>query len=89
MPDFMQGLAKTMTNSMPVIESALNKVTDSMATNFTGNMDVVAATNAAAVNVNNSVMVQVGNKQFEGYIVDTINDNTNTSRNSLSKLKGR
>ncbi|MGL6197822.1 MAG: phage tail tape measure protein [Lachnospiraceae bacterium] len=89
MPDFMQGLAKGIKNSSPVVENALSKLTDSMATTFTGNMDVVAAASGIIPTVNNSIAVQVGSKQFDAYIVETMNSNTNTSRSSLSKLKGR
>lgn len=88
MPDFMDGLAKGIDKNVYKVKDAMQSVADQMSTGITTNLNGLQPA-TAGVNLNNSVTVQVGNHEFDAYIVKTAEKGISNNRIAASRFRGR
>lgn len=87
MPDFMAGMAKGIDKNMYRVTDAVQRVANAMQMNMP-NMNAALAVNGSGVNVNNAVTVQIGNKQFDAYIVNTAQKGISHNQRAGMRAKG-
>ena len=87
MPDFMAGMAKGIDKNMYRVTDAVQRVANAMQMNMP-NMNAALAVSGSGVNVNNAVTVQIGNKQFEAYIVNTAQKGISHNQRAGMRAKG-
>lgn len=85
MPDFMEGLAKGIDKNAYKVNNAVKSLASGIATNT--RVYAEPTTNNISVSAP-AVTVQVGNKQFDGYIVKTAMKGINNHQSSILKAKG-
>lgn len=88
MPDFMEGLANGIDKNVYKVKDAMKSVADQMSTGITTNLNGLQPA-TAGVNLNNSVTVQVGNHEFDAYIVKTAEKGISNNRITASRFRGR
>lgn len=88
MPDFMDGLAKGIDKNVYKVKDAMQSVADQMNTGITTNLNGLQPV-GANVNLNNAVTVQVGNHEFDAYIVKTAEKGINNNRITSNRFRGR
>lgn len=88
MPDFMEGLASGIDKNVYKVKDAMKSVADQMSTGITTNLNGLQPA-TAGVNLNNSVTVQVGNHEFDAYIVKTAEKGISNNRITASRFRGR
>ena len=88
MPDFMEGLASGIDKNVYKVKDAMKSVADQMSTGITTNLNGLQPA-TAGVNLNNSVTVQVGNHEFDAYIVKTAEKGISNNRITSSRFRGR
>lgn len=88
MPDFMDGLAKGIDKNVYKVKDAMQSVADQMNTGITTNLNGLQPA-GASVNLNNAVTVQVGNHEFDAYIVKTAEKGINNNRITSKRFRGR
>ncbi len=88
MPDFMEGLAKGIDKNVYKVKDAMQSVADQMNTGITTNLNGLQPT-GNSVNLNNAVTVQVGNQEFDAYIVKTAEKGINNNHTTRNRFKGR
>lgn len=88
MPDFMEGLAKGIDKNVYKVKDAMQSVADQMNTGITTNLNGLQPA-GANVNLNNAVTVQVGNHEFDAYIVKTAEKGINNNRITSNRFRGR
>ena len=88
MPDFMDGLAKGIDKNVYKVKDAMQSVADQMNTGITTNLNGLQLA-GANVNLNNAVTVQVGNHEFDAYIVKTAEKGINNNRITSNRFRGR
>lgn len=87
MPDFMEGLANGIDKNVYKVKDAMKSVADQMSTGITTNLNGLQPA-TAGVNLNNSVTVQVGNHEFDAYIVKTAEKGISNNRITASRFRG-
>lgn len=87
MPDFISGMAKGIKENIPQITTAVNEVANAMKINPDVNMYATPASQNISVNAP-AVTVMIGNKQFDGYIVQTAQAGMNEGIINYSRGKG-
>ena len=88
MPDFIDGLAKGIDKNVYKVKDAMQSVADQMNTGITTNLNGLQPA-GASVNLNNAVTVQVGNHEFDAYIVKTAEKGINNNRITSNRFRGR
>lgn len=88
MPDFMDGLAKGIDKNVYKVKDAMQSVADQMNAGITTNLNGLQPA-GANVNLNNAVTVQVGNHEFDAYIVKTAEKGINNNRITSNRFRGR
>lgn len=88
MPDFMDGLAKGIDKNVYKVKDAMQSVADQMNAGITTNLNGLQSA-GANVNLNNAVTVQVGNHEFDAYIVKTAEKGINNNRITSNRFRGR
>lgn len=88
MPDFMEGLANGIDKNVYKVKDAMKSVADQMSTGITTNLNGLQPA-TTGVNLNNSVTVQVGNHEFDAYIVKTAEKGISNNRITASRFRGR
>lgn len=88
MPDFMDGLAKGIDKNVYKVKDAMQNVAEHMNTGITTSLDGLQPTRNS-VNLNNAVTVQVGNQEFDAYIVKTAEKGINNNHTTRNRFKGR
>lgn len=88
MPDFMEGMANGIDSNMYRVQDAIGRVTKKMANGFgTGLNEMQFA--GTSVNLNNDVTVQIGNREFDAYIVKTAEKGIGNKQITNKRFKGR
>lgn len=85
MPDFMEGLAKGIDKNAYKVNNAVKSLASGIATNT--RVYAEPTTNNISVSAP-AVTVQVGNKQFDGYIVKTAMQGINNQQSNILRMKG-
>lgn len=88
MPDFMDGLAKGIDKNVYKVKDAMQSVADQMNTGITTNLNGLQPA-GASVNLNNAVTVQIGNREFDAYIVKTAEKGIGNKQITNKRFKGR
>jgi phage-related minor tail protein len=88
MPDFIDGLAKGIDKNVYKVKDAMQSVADQMNAGIITNLNGLQ-TAGASVNLNNAVTVQVGNHEFDAYIVKTAEKGINNNRITSNRFRGR
>ena len=88
MPDFMDGLAKGIDKNVYKVKDAMQSVADQMNAGITTNLNGLQPA-GVNVNLNNAVTVQVGNHEFDAYIVKTAEKGINNNRITSNRFRGR
>ena len=88
MADFMEGLARGMDRKRYKVKDAVKSVAKEMDDGFTTQ---IGGTQSSGINVNlnNAVTVQVGNQQFDAYIVKTAEKGISNNRMITKRFRGR
>lgn len=88
MPDFMDGLARGIDRNLYKVKDAVKSVAKEMDDGFTTQ---IGGTQSSGINVNlnNAVTVQVGNQQFDAYIVKTAEKGISNNRMITNRFRGR
>lgn len=87
MPDFMAGMAQGIDKNMYKVTDAVNRVANAMQMSIP-NMNAVLAPNSGGMNINNAVTVQIGNKQFDAYIVNTAQKGISNNQRAGMRARG-
>ena len=87
MPDFMEGMAQGIDSNMYRVTDAVQRVANAMQIKMP-NMDSILSLNGSGVNVNNAVTVQIGNKQFDSYIVNAAQKGISNNQRASMRAKG-
>ncbi len=69
MPDFMAGLSKGIDQNSYKVLNSVKKVAGIMSNGMSGGINLLAESGGQQVNVNNEFTVQIGDEQFDAYIV--------------------
>lgn len=85
MPDFMEGLAKGIDKNAYKVNNAVKSLANGIATNT--KVYAEPTTNNISVSAP-AVTVQVGNKQFDGYIVKTAMQGIRNQQSNILRMKG-
>lgn len=88
MPDFMEGMSKGIYDNAYKVTDAVKSLSQSMSNNLSMGNSILELAANQNVNVNNAVTVQVGNRQFDSYIVKTVNDSAGKRHLSNMRAKG-
>lgn len=88
MPDFMEGMSKGIYDNAYKVTDAVKSLSQSMGNNLSMGNSILELAANQNVNVNNAVTVQVGNRQFDSYIVKTVNDSAGKRHLSNMRAKG-
>ena len=88
MPDFMEGLSKGIYDNAYKVTDAVKSLSQSMSNNLSMGNSILELAANQNVNVNNAVTVQVGNRQFDSYIVKTVNNSAGKRHLSNMRAKG-
>lgn len=88
MPDFMEGMSKGIYDNAYKVTDAVKSLSQSMSNNLSMGNSILELAANQNVNVNNAVTVQVGNRQFDSYIVKTVNDSAEKRHLSNMRAKG-
>lgn len=87
MPDFMAGMAQGIDKNIYKVTDAVNRVANAMQMSMP-NMNAVLAPNSGGMNINNAVTVQIGNKQFDAYIVNTAQKGISNNQRAGMRARG-
>lgn len=85
MPDFMAGLAKGIKDYTPLVTSAVRNLANDMSVN----MGAIAAPTPAGTTIQNETTVYIGNKKFDGYIVETASRGIGNNQRNAGRARGR
>ena len=85
MPDFMAGLAKGIKDYTPLVTSAVRNLANDMSVN----MGAIAAPTPAGATIQNETTVYIGNKKFDGYIVETASRGIGNNQRNAGRARGR
>lgn len=88
MPDFMNGLAKGIDQSAHKVMSSVNRVAGAMSNGMSGGLQFAAETGSQTVNVNNDLLVQIGNEQFDAHIVKVSKTGIGNEQRTRMRAKG-
>ena len=88
MPDFMEGMSKGIYDNAYKVTDAVKSLSQSMSNNLSMGNSILELAANQNVNINNAVTVQVGNRQFDSYIVKTVNDSAGKRHLSNMRAKG-
>lgn len=87
MPDFMKGLANSIDRNVYRINDAMNRVSEAMYREFGENRFAEAA--SSELTVINNVGVNIGNRNFEEYIVKTASKGIGANQKKLLRARGK
>ena len=88
MPDFIDGLVAGIDKNLYKVSGAMQRVAGVMS----GNMDLGQMKQQLGIgniNLNNAVNVQIGNKNFDAYIVSVAKNGISSSQTTAARAKGR
>ncbi len=88
MPDFIDGLVAGIDKNLYKVSGAMQRVAGVMS----GNMDLGQMKQQLGIgniNLNNAVNVQIGNKNFDAYIVSVAKNGISSSQTMAARAKGR
>jgi TP901 family phage tail tape measure protein len=88
MPDFIEGMSKGIDQSAYKVLNSVKRVAGAMSSEMSGGIQAMAGAGSPAVNVNNALTVQVGNEQFDAYIVKTSEKGIGGRQYSNNRGKG-
>lgn len=90
MPDFMKGLANGIKSNMGMVDNAMNKLSEKMA-GYSSDLNIFqSAEDNRTINVSPPVVsVQVGNREFDSYIVETAKSGIGNNQIIHMRTRGR
>lgn len=89
MPDFIDGLVKGIDRNVYKVSDAMKRVTGVMQSKISGDVSALKSPDTMAVNLNNTVTVQIGNERFKAFIVGTAQQGISNHQISSARAKGK
>lgn len=89
MPDFIDGLVAGIDKNLYKVSGAMKRVTGMMSGDINGGLSQMKEFGAGNINLNNAVNVQIGNKNFDAYIVSVAKNGISNSQTTAARAKGR
>ncbi len=88
MPDFIDGMVKGLDRNVYKISDAVSRVAGTISDGI-GGSSILAEAGGMNISLNNDVSVQIGNKNFDNYIVKTARAGIGSTQYAGSRARGR